>query len=93
MVHENEFDEPSSDINDKVEDAIHGLAEGAPGQIRGKLEQAMSNGQETFEAMLDNLRDTAAARPLTALAIVGGAFFVLGFLARVSLSGNDNESA
>jgi hypothetical protein len=38
--------------------------------------------QKTFGAAADEIRENVSNQPLTALAIVGGVFFALGFLAR-----------
>ena len=82
MVDENEFEGVAKDFGGKVQDAVGGLT-GDPGlQAKGKWNQAAGKAQKTFGEAADELRENVEASPLAALAIVGGIFFALGFLAR-----------
>jgi len=82
MVDENEFEGAARDLGGKVQDAIGGLTGDVETQARGKWNQAAGKAQKTFGNAAEELRENVADSPLTALAIVGGIFFALGFLAR-----------
>jgi len=82
MVDENEFEGAARDLGGKVQDAIGGLTGDVDTQARGKWNQAAGKAQKTFGNAAEELRENVADSPLTALAIVGGIFFALGFLAR-----------
>jgi hypothetical protein len=51
-------------------------------QAKGKVNQFAGQAQKTFGAATEELRDNVSNQPLTALAIVGGLAFAIGFLAR-----------
>ncbi len=82
MVDENEFEGAARDLGGKVQDAVGGLTGDVETQARGKWNQAAGKAQKTFGNAAEELRENVADSPLTALAIVGGIFFALGFLAR-----------
>jgi uncharacterized protein YjbJ (UPF0337 family) len=69
-------------LGGKVQDAIGGLTGDVGTQARGKWNQAAGKAQKTFGNAAEELRENVVDSPLTALAIVGGIFFALGFLAR-----------
>jgi uncharacterized protein YjbJ (UPF0337 family) len=81
MVDENEFEGAARDFGGKAQDAVGGLAGDACAQA-GKLSQAACKAQRTFGEASNESRDNVTSSPLTALAIVGGVCFALGFLAR-----------
>jgi len=82
MVDENEIEGTIRDVGGKVQDAVGGLTGNTATQAEGKWNQAAGKAQKTFGAAADEIRDTVADKPLTALAIVGGICLALGFLAR-----------
>ena len=82
MVDENEFEGAARDLGGKVQDAIGGLTGDVDTQAQGKWNQAAGKAQKTFGNAAEEIRDNISDSPLTALAIVGGIFFALGFLAR-----------
>ena len=82
MVDENEFEGAARDFGGNAQEAVGGLAGDASAQARGKLSQAACKAQRTFGEASNELRDNVTSSPLTALAIVGGVCFALGFLAR-----------
>ncbi len=82
MVDENEFEGAARDLGGKVQDAVGGLTGDVETQARGKWNQAAGKAQKTFGNAAEELRENVVDSPLTALAIVGGIFFALGFLAR-----------
>lgn len=82
MVDENEFEGAARDLGGKVQDAIGGLTGDVGTQAQGKWNQAAGKAQKTFGNAAEEIRDNISDSPLTALAIVGGIFFALGFLAR-----------
>ena len=82
MVDENEFGGAARDFGGRIQDAVGGLTGDASTQAKGKLNQAAGKVQRTFGEASDELRDNVTSSPLLALAIVGGACFALGFLAR-----------
>jgi uncharacterized protein YjbJ (UPF0337 family) len=79
---ENEFEGTARDIGGKFQDALGGLTGDTETQARGKFNQAAGKAQKTFGAAADELRDSIKDQPLAALALVAGAAFLLGFLAR-----------
>ncbi len=79
---ENQFEGVARDIGGKFQDAAGGLTGDAALQAKGKWNQAAGKAQKTFGEAADELRENVSASPLAALAIVGGIFFALGFLAR-----------
>jgi len=82
MADENEFEGTIRDLGGKVQDAVGGLTGDVNTQAKGKWNQAAGKAQQTFGQAADELRDNITNSPLTALALVGGIFFALGFLAR-----------
>jgi uncharacterized protein YjbJ (UPF0337 family) len=82
MVDENEFEGTVRDFGGKFQDAVGGLTGDASTQAKGKWNQAAGKAQRTFGEASDELRGNVTNNPLTALAIVGGVCFALGFLAR-----------
>jgi uncharacterized protein YjbJ (UPF0337 family) len=82
MVDENEFEGSARDLGGKVQDAIGGLTGDDELQAKGKVNQFTGKAQKTFGAAAEELRDTVNDQPLTALAIVAGVAFALGFLAK-----------
>ena len=82
MVDENEFEGTARDFGGKVQDAVGGLTGDVETQARGKWNQAAGKAQKTFGEAADELRENVKGSPLAALALVGGIFFALGFLAR-----------
>ncbi len=82
MVDENEIEGTVRDLGGKVQDAVGGLTGDAKTQAEGKWNQAAGKAQKTFGAAADEIRDNVVDKPLTALAVAAGAFFVLGFLMR-----------
>ncbi len=82
MVDENEIEGAARDLGGKVQDAVGGLTGDASTQAEGKWNQAAGKAQKTFGAAADEIRDNVVDKPLTALAVAAGLFFVLGFLAR-----------
>jgi len=82
MVDENEVEGTIRDLGGKVQDAVGGLTGDAKTQAEGKYNQAFGKAQKTFGAAADEIRENVSHQPLTALAIVGGVFFTLGFLLR-----------
>jgi uncharacterized protein YjbJ (UPF0337 family) len=82
MVDENEIEGAARDLGGKVQDAVGGLTGDAATQAEGKWNQAAGKAQKTFGAAADEIRDNVVDKPLTALAVAAGLFFVLGFLAR-----------
>jgi len=82
MVDENEFEGTARDFGGKIQDAVGGLTGDSEIQAKGKWNQAAGKAQKTFGEAADELRDNVSTSPLTALAVVGGIFFALGFLAR-----------
>jgi uncharacterized protein YjbJ (UPF0337 family) len=77
-----EFEGTARDIGGKVQDAVGGLTGDAATQAKGKVNQVRGKAQKTFGAASEELRDSIVDQPLTALAIVAGAAFLLGFLSR-----------
>ncbi len=93
MVEENEFEGTARDLGGKVQDAVGGLTGDSETQAKGKWNQVAGKAQKTFGEAADQakttfsdatgeLRENVVGNPLAALAIVGGVFFALGFLAR-----------
>jgi uncharacterized protein YjbJ (UPF0337 family) len=82
VVDENEIEGAARDLGGKVQDAVGGLTGDAATQAEGKWNQAAGKAQKTFGAAADEIRDNVVDKPLTALAVAAGLFFVLGFLAR-----------
>jgi uncharacterized protein YjbJ (UPF0337 family) len=82
MVDENEFEGTARDIGGKVQDAVGGLTGDTSTQLRGKMNQAAGQAQKTFGAAAEQVRDNVSQQPLTALALVAGVAFIVGFLAR-----------
>jgi uncharacterized protein YjbJ (UPF0337 family) len=81
-VEENQFEGMARDIGGKVQDAAGGLTGDEQMQAKGKVNQFAGQAQKTFGAATEELRDNVSNQPLTALAIVGGLAFAIGFLAR-----------
>jgi len=79
---ENEFEGAARDLGGKVQDAVGGLTGDTKTQAEGKYNQMAGKAQKTFGAAADEIRENVTNQPLTALAIVGGIFFALGFLAK-----------
>jgi uncharacterized protein YjbJ (UPF0337 family) len=79
---ENEFEGIARDIGGKFQDAVGGLTGDTETQVKGKFNQAAGKAQKTFGAATEELRDNIKEQPLTAIALVAGAAFLLGFLAR-----------
>jgi uncharacterized protein YjbJ (UPF0337 family) len=82
MVDENEIEGAARDLGGKVQDAIGGLTGDSKTQVEGKWNQAAGKAQKTFGAAADEIRDNVVDKPLTALAVAAGLFFVLGYLMR-----------
>ena len=82
MVDENEFEGAARDFGGKFQDAVGGLTGDASLQAKGKWNQAAGKEQKTICEASYELRGNVTNNPLTALAIVGGVCFALGFLAR-----------
>ncbi len=82
MVDENEVEGTVRDLGGKVQDAVGGLTGDTKTQAEGKYNQMAGKAQKTFGAAADEIRENVTNQPLTALAIVGGIFFALGFLAK-----------
>jgi uncharacterized protein YjbJ (UPF0337 family) len=82
MVDENEIEGAARDLGGKVQDAVGGLTGDTETQVAGKWNQAAGKAQKTFGAAADEIRENVADKPLTALAVAAGVFFVLGFLMR-----------
>ncbi len=82
MMDENEVEGTAYDLGGKVEDAIGGLTGDSATQAQGKFHQARGKAQKTLGSAASEIRDNVADQPLTALAIVAGAAFLLGFLVR-----------
>jgi uncharacterized protein YjbJ (UPF0337 family) len=82
MVDENEFEGTARDLGGKIQDAVGGLTGDTETQVRGKINQAAGKAQKTFGAAADEVRDNVSDNPLTALGIVAGVAFVLGYLMR-----------
>ncbi len=82
MADENEFEGTVREFGGKVQDAVGGLTGDVDTQAKGKWNQAAGKAQQTFGQAADEVRENITNSPLTALAIVGGIFFALGFLAR-----------
>ncbi len=79
---ENEFEGAARDLGGKVQDAVGGLTGDVETQAQGKWNQAAGKAQKTFGAAADEIRENVADKPLTALAVAAGVFFVLGYLMR-----------
>ncbi len=79
---ENEVEGTFRDLGGKVQDAVGGLTGDEKTQAEGKYNQMAGKAQKTFGAAADEIRENVSNQPLTALAIVGGVFFALGFLAK-----------
>jgi len=82
MVDENEVEGTIRDLGGKVQDAVGGLTGDAKTQAEGKINQAYGKAQKTFGAAAEEVRESVSSQPLTALAVVGGVFFALGYLMR-----------
>ena len=82
MADENEFEGTIRDLGGKVQDAVGGLTGDTETQAKGKWNQAAGKAQQTFGQAADEIRDNVTNSPLAALAVVGGIFFALGFLAK-----------
>ena len=82
MMDENEIEGAARDLGGKVDDAVGGLTGDPETQLAGKWNQAAGKAQKTFGAAADEIRENVADKPLTALAVAAGVFFVLGFLMR-----------
>jgi uncharacterized protein YjbJ (UPF0337 family) len=82
LVDENEVEGTVRDLGGKVQDAVGGLTGDTKTQAEGKYNQMAGKAQKTFGAAADEIRENVTNQPLTALAIVGGIFFALGFLAK-----------
>lgn len=82
MVDENEIEGAARDLGGKVQDAVGGLTGDSKIQAEGKWNQAAGKAQKTFGAAADEIRDNVVDKPLTALAVAAGLFFVLGYLMR-----------
>ena len=79
---DNQFEGVARDFGGKVQDAVGGLTGDTETQAKGKWNQAAGKAQKTFGDAAEELSETVSNSPLTALAIVGGIFFALGFLAK-----------
>lgn len=82
MVDENQFEGAARDFGGKIQDAVGGLTGDTEIQAKGKWNQAAGKAQKTFGDAAEEVRENVAGSPLTALAVVAGIFFALGFLAR-----------
>ena len=82
MVDENEIRGAAREFGGRVQDAVGGLTGDAETQAEGKWNQAAGKAQKTFGASIDEVIENAKEKPLMALALVAGASFLLGFLAR-----------
>jgi uncharacterized protein YjbJ (UPF0337 family) len=82
MMDENEIEGTARDLGGKVQDAVGGLTGDASTQAEGKWNQAAGKAQKTFGAAADEIRDNVVEKPLAALGIAAGVFFVLGYLMR-----------
>ncbi len=82
MADENQFEGTARDFGGRIQDAVGGLTGDIETQARGKWNQAAGKAQKTFGDAADEIRENVTSSPLAALAIVGGIFFALGFLAR-----------
>jgi uncharacterized protein YjbJ (UPF0337 family) len=82
MMDENEIEGAAQELGGRVQDAVGGLTGDASTQAEGKWNQAAGKAQQTFGAAADEIRENVVDKPLTALAVAAGLFFVLGFLAR-----------
>lgn len=68
------------DVAGKIQDAVGG-GTGDPGlQLKGKVRQAAGQVQQSYGNAIDSFREAAMSSPLTTLAAVGAAGFVLGAL-------------
>jgi uncharacterized protein YjbJ (UPF0337 family) len=81
-MNENEFEGAAREFGGRVQDAVGGLTGDAKTQVEGKWNQAAGSAQRTMGAAAEELRETVGERPLTALALVAGVSFLLGFLMR-----------
>jgi uncharacterized protein YjbJ (UPF0337 family) len=81
-MEENQFEGTARDLGGKVQDAVGGLTGDEEMQAKGKVNQFSGQAQKTFGAAKEELQDQVKNQPLTALAIVAGLAFTLGFLAR-----------
>jgi uncharacterized protein YjbJ (UPF0337 family) len=82
MVDENEFEGAAQDLGGKVQDAVGGLTGDAGLQAEGKWNQAAGQARKTFGAAAEEVRENVKEQPLTALAVVAGVAFLLGFFSR-----------
>lgn len=82
MVSKSEFEGTAREFGGKAQDAVGALAGDTMTRAKGKWNQAAGKAQKTFGEASDELRDGIVGSPLTALGIVGGICFALGFLSR-----------
>jgi uncharacterized protein YjbJ (UPF0337 family) len=82
MVDENEIKGAAREFGGRVQDAVGGLTGDARTQAEGKWNQAAGRAQRTFGVAVDEVIDNVKEKPLAALAVVAGASFLLGLLAR-----------
>jgi len=79
---ENQFEGTARDLGGKVQEAVGGITGDEEMQAKGKVNQFAGQAQKTFGDAKEELQEQIKNQPLTALAVVAGLAFTLGFLAR-----------
>ena len=67
-------------IAGKVQDAVGGATGDLEIQTQGKVRQAAGKVEEIYGDAIGGIRDAATTNPITTLAVVAGASFLLGAL-------------
>jgi uncharacterized protein YjbJ (UPF0337 family) len=76
----NKVEGATQQVAGKVPETVGGLADDASAQVSGKARELGGKAQQLYADTASLVRDTTAHSPLTTLAIVAAAGFVLGVL-------------
>lgn len=64
----------------KVQDAVGRMTDDPSTRLEGQARQAAGKAQQTYGEVLDQVRESALLHPVTTVAAIAGAGFLLGLL-------------
>ena len=77
---ENRIEGAARDVGGKLQDAAGGLTGDTSTQVRGKIDQAAGQVQDTYGKVVDQLQDLTHDQPLTVLLSALGLGLLFGYL-------------